>query len=333
MTGLFAKGYFIRQVSVGIASAMLLGLFSSCSGGSQITAPTVNNISGTKNKKKKKSSDDSDTASLDEGESADVFKDYGKSEDPAAATEEVVEFPQFKFLGNGQTSNDGKGYATTSLIVTELKMDTFLLDQKDANVTVPSKQDQATADIREKAVGITTYTRATLPERKKIVDSAGKPANVPYVIFAKGVRDVKGVEYTFSSPLPVFPFPGVKARFSEILGGSVTWKATVTGNGHVFDVSMNVTAVDVSEDVVRMIITTEIPSDTDGKLYEMFPPAKRAEYTLITTSKRVSGMRMTYWFFADASSYSSKRKETVEMTYGLCTVTKSGTTEQISSCP
>jgi hypothetical protein len=326
----FGQMSFIRTVNLMFTVGVAVGHIVACSGGTQIASPTVESLSGSDAKKKKKKDTSS---SLDDGDADNVFKDYGKSTDPAAAVEEVKEFPKFKFLGNGQTSNDGKGYATTSLIVSELKTDTFMLDQQDANVTVPSKQDQATADIREKAVGKTVYKRSTIEERKNIVDASGKSNSAPYVIFASGVTDVKGNQFTFSSPLPVFPFPGVKARYAEVIAASAGWKATVTGGGQTFDVTMTVSAVDVADDVVRLIITTEIPSDTDGRLYEIFPPAKRGEYTLVTTSKRVTGMRMSYWFFADASSYSSKRKETVEMTYSLCTVTKDGTTEQITSCP
>lgn len=319
-------------------STLIIAL-PSCAGGSQISTPSVDGVPGASKSKKKKSNlsdedvDIDDSSGLNDGDSDKIYKDYGKSDDPAAATEEVQEFPKFKFSGNGSTSNDGKGYSTTSLIQSELSLDTFLLDQQDANVQVPRNQDQATADIRAKAVGKTIYKRTSIPERKNIVDSAGKPANAPYVIFANGVTDVKGTVFSFSSPLPVFPFPGVKARYADVIASPVTWKATVTGGGQTFEVQMTVAAVDVSSDIVRMTITTNIPADTNGFLYELFPPSRVGEYTINTDLKRVAGMRMTYWFYADGTKYSSKKKESVDMTYTLCSVTKAGSTEQIATCP
>ena len=307
---------------------LMLSFIASCSGSNQIASPTVEGVTSKKPQKKKNTS-----TSLDDGDTEEVHKDANGLPIDGSAAIDTTEFPKFKFSGSGQTSNDGKGYETTSVVVTELMSDSFVLDQLDANVITPSKQEEATADIRANAVGKTVYKRATIEQRKSIVDANGKAANVNYVIFASGVTDVKGKQFAFSTPLPAFPYPGEKARYKDLLAGSVTWKSTVTGGGSVFDVRMTVSAVDVSANVVRINFITDIPSDTDGRLYEIFPPARTAEYTITTNDRRVSGMRQTYWFYADGNQYSSKKKETTEMGYNLCSVTKKGAVETVSSCP
>ena len=300
------------------------------------SAPEIAGLGGTAGSSDKSASKKRSQGNLaDEENSADGVLDPG-GPDPQSETNEKVDYPEFKFAGDGQTSNNSRNFPTTSQIMTTVSATEFQVNQTAARVIVSSNsgaQRDADNDINNNSLGITKYVRPSREELVKFVDADGKSRQAPYVVFAKAFTNNRGKHWTFSDPLPVFPWPGKMSRYSSLDVKPGSWTARATGPDGSFDVTINVSKASTQGDTVTLLFETIIPTDSQGEQYEMLPFPKEARYDIDTVNQRISGISSVYWFFADSSQHSSRKREQTTITYRLCNVRKAGVETSVNSCP
>jgi len=299
-------------------------------------APEIAGIGGAMGGSEKNPSKKRSQGNLSDDESsADGRLDPGEA-DPQSETNEKVDYPEFKFSGDGQTSNNSRNFPTTSQIMTTVSATEFLVNQTAARVIVSSNsgaQRDADNDINNNSLGITKYVRPTREDLVKFVDSEGKSRQAPYVVFAKAFTNNRGKYWTFSDPLPVFPWPGKMSRYASLDVKPGSWTARATGPDGSFDVTINVSKASTNGDMVTLLFETIIPSDQQGEQYEMLPFPKEGRYEIDTVNQRIASINSVYWFFADSSQHSSRKREQTTISYRLCNVRKAGVETQVNSCP
>jgi len=178
------------------------------------------------------------------------------------------------------------------------------------------KQDQKKADQKaEESKGPRTFMRPTVSELK---NTSGFN-NASFTLYTKQTLK-KGVTTTLSHPLPMFPRPGKRSRYSELDGGPLTWTATMNGTNTAMVV---VSKVSETSNRYTLKYTLTIEGDKYGELYKAFPISKEAVYEIDTENQRIISIVMTEWW----KNSDENKRESGTTTHKLCKQIKAGVPE------
>lgn len=306
------------------------------------------------NRKKKKKTKVTDDDSKKEGASGSE-KNSAESEDGDSTNGPAeVDYPQLGFRGNGYTT-----YKLKDKMVMKVDLET-LLDEDQLSVNTTSakvecgdkngcEQDDVDKSVNATSLGANVYNRITKSEAKTLKNADySLPA---YAIFSKSVRGKNGISYTFSKPLPVYPWPGSKSRYEELGMSPESWTITATADRYVpttgdisiqkaqdvgdsleksgkvlrqFDVTVTVSRISGTGADVILKIETTIPADKNRVLYEHFPLPRSSEYKIDTESNRITEVLTTSWSNGDKS----KEAEESVLTFKICTSKLKGETKE-----
>jgi len=280
-----------------------------------------------------------------EGTGSDTGRGSGRNDDPE--TRET--YPIYELRGTGQTENENERYATTSSLTTSLTATELTVNQTARTVDLRGRggddeQRRVDRDIRARAIGPSVFRRASSSERSALGDN-----NVGYVIFATEVRNSRGWTWRLSSPVPVFPWPGKRARFNALDAGPKSWTARATCTGcpqqpgnlvnFVFDLTVTVTAVSEngSDYVLRMetvINDQSLPANFRGIYYHGLPMARRATYTIDTSKGVLKSIDSLHLRKRDESDTGvlTGRVENGTILYRTCSV-RGGDQNETFACP
>lgn len=332
-------------------------MISSCGSGTQITRT---NFTGKKTADalgKKSKSSSGDPSDQDTAKSSDKSK---KSEDKDASPQNgttddmlLVDYPQLGFRGNGYTTYKLKDKLAMKMdIETQLNDVQLSIETTSAKVECGDKsgckQDEVDAKVKATSIGANIYGRITKNEIKKL---KGESYQLPsYAIFSNKVRGKNGINFTFTKPIPVYPWPGSMSRYDDLNSSPGSWTTTVTADQYVpnssdltlqeaqdkgpsleksgkairqFDVTVTVSKVASSGENMTLKIETTIPADKKRALYEHFPLPRSSEYKINTESKQITEVLTTNWSNGDKS----KEAEESVLTYKICTSKTKGETQ------
>ncbi len=297
-------------------------------------------------RKKKKKSQESDIVS--EKNSAESGTEITNSEDDTP----VVDYPRYGFRGNGYTTYKLKDKLAMKVdLETQLDEGQLSINTTAAKVECGDKngceQDDVDKKINATSLGANVYNRITKTEAKILKNADYKLPG--YAIFSKSVRGKNGISFTFSKPLPVYPWPGSKSRYEELGLSAETWTVTVTADRYVptagdlsieeaqedgtsleksgkvtkqFEVTVTVSKISSNGADLVLKIETTIPADKDRVLYEHFPLPRSSEYKIETDSNRITEVLATSWAHGDRS----KEAEESVLTFKICTSKSKGET-------
>lgn len=174
--------------------------------------------------------------------------------------------------------------------------------------------------INSESLGTTVFTRATKKQLDQMKENGTKaPA---YAIMATKAQTHKGLQYEFSSPLPIFPWPAAKARYEPIDGIEQEFSAEVTGEKNV-SVKMTVKMIDSTSTTATLQFQLTINGSEERSLYDKFPIPRMAVYTINTETKDVRTIVSTDWFYDKECPVNGQ----ASLTYKLCKKTKNNKTE------
>jgi hypothetical protein len=275
----------------------------------------------------------------------------------AAEGEGPVEFPALSFNGTGYTTYKmDDRLAMTQTVNTRLDELALTLDTTAAHVDCGDlngcNQREVDEKVQQNSIGATVYDRASKAEVEAAKASGFR--QVPFTLFAKSARAKNGITFTFASYLPVFPWPGTAARYTDLDAGPITWTARVTasqalslsphlvdavrsnpstflGNGQAvqeFTATITVSKAASDASSVTLAYDLTIAEDKDRMLYKYFPISKRAEYRVDTTARNVTQIVATGWSNGDRS----KEEEESVNTFKLCTKTTASAGTQTFPC-
>ena len=267
--------------------------------------------------------DDDDDDDGSSSGSLDASDDDGEVEDV-----EIV-FPDLDFKGDGHSTCKGKSYTSLAGITTKLSKTELDINLHRNRVIVDDKaQDKADKQIA-RSRGHTIYDRLSDQELKDLRDDGFESAR--FAIFARGVeKQAQQQQYSFSEPLPVFPWPARASRYEDLDDGPMSWSASVSGHKS-FNVTITVSKESEVGDKVKLKFRLDISGDSAGELYEEFPIPREAIYEINTESRDVRSIDSTNLYFGNESCESNS-KETVKMFYKLCKKTTEGDVEDIGPC-
>lgn len=310
-----------------LAAALLVLAEARCSDGPKIASGGSAGIGGlTTAVGSASGSGSSDSGSTSGSASSEALKHL--QEGDSGSPLEPIKFPTFDFNGKGACTCKGKVHTTMAKVSTMLDDEALTINMYYADMILNGKskgQKEATDKIAQNT-GSTIYAR---PSKDEV--AALKAADfdwAAYAIFAKSVtKQRQGQTYTFDKPLPVFPWPAVASRYKALADApnkTKSWSAQVTGF-HSFAVTISLTLKEASADKIVVALQTTITGDDQGKLYEDFPVARDAVYTINPETLVVSGIESTNWFFGDECD---KTKEQIKMVYLVCKRTADGKVDQ-----
>lgn len=240
-----------------------------------------------------------------------------------------IEFPVLGMRAKGKTFCKEE-LATDSTIETRLSDSNLELERIAVRVqcykqsgpfgTGACKQNEFDQKINNESLGKTVFTRATKAELNAMKSEGTRPPS--YAILATKAITHKGLEYEFSRPLPIFPWPAALSRYEEIDGKEQKFTAEVTGEKNV-SVEVAIKMIDNTETTATLQFTTTINSSEERSLYDKFPIPRTALYTVHTGTKDVRQIETTDWFFDEECPHNGQ----VSLNYKLCSKTKSGKEE------
>ncbi len=233
-----------------------------------------------------------------------------------------VNYPSMDLTGHGNTTCDGDVYGVLGQYTNAIDAEKVDLNFYNGSISGAGKgQDKANQKIQEK-LGQTIYSRISVDERAQYVKDGYDMQ--PFAIFAKqAIKTRAGHTFIFSKPLPVFPLPAAPARYEELKKGPKSWTAEVSGSFN-FTVTMTMSFVSITEDIVILQFDTTIPQDTDRSLYELWPLAKSAKYAMNTKALEVLSITSINWY---NDSDSCGGPETLTINFQLCKKTVGGVTK------
>lgn len=269
-------------------------------------------------------------------------------------TDSIIEYPKFDFKGAGYTTYELKDKLTMRMdIQTEMDEASLSVNTTAAKVECGKKSgcDQKDVDkkVNSNSLGANLYARVS---KNEIKDMKKEGKDIPsYAIFAKSARSKQGINFVFSAPVPVYPWPGKASRYESLDAGPQSWTASVTADVHIpnhpdvdlkdaredgpdlersrraiktFDVTVTFSKVTATDGEVRVKMDVTLPADNKRVLYEYFPMPKTTEYVIDTETQNIMQVHMTSWSNGDRSQ---DAEESV-LTYKICARTTSrGTTE------
>lgn len=304
------------------------GLAASCSSGPEIVG-TGTSISGGKKEDKDKGEDKKKGGALfpDDEEGGVLFDEEGNLREEKLGGDEAagavgINYPTMDLTGKGSVTCDGDVYGVLGQYTNTIDQEKVDLNFYNASISGAGKgQDKANKKIRE-SLGQTIYTRLTDEERTQYVKDGYDLQ--PFAIFAKSaVKTKAGTNFQFSKPLPVFPLPASPARYEELKKGPKQWTAEITGT-HSFTVTMTMSLISATADAVTLKFETFIPQDTNRTLYEAWPLAKEAVYSLNPKALEVHSITSVNWF---NDTDSCNGPETLNINFKLCKKTVAGVTK------
>lgn len=240
-------------------------------------------------------------------------------------TEETpTEYPLLGFKAKGTTFCQ-ESLPTASSVETKLSESTLEIKRVSVKVNCYQKSgpfgsgkcNQAEFDqrINSESLGTIVFTRATAEELSKMKKDGLKPPG--YAILASKVVTHKGLEYNFSRPLPIFPWPAVKSRYAVIDNEEQVFTADVTGEKNV-SISVAIKMIDSAEDTVTLQFTSTINGSEDRQLYDKFPIPRMAIYTINTETRDVRSFEATDWFHHKECPHNGQ----TSLSYKLCSKEK-----------
>ena len=236
--------------------------------------------------------------------------DSAASGDSGGSTQ--IEYPKFKFVGDGTTTCKGDSYPTVGHVLTSIDEKSLTMDLKYAKLHCGSKcEDRAQEEI-DRAKGPTVYRRLTQEEK----DSwQGKVDMGAYAFFATAVEaETSGKHFDFEKPIPIYPFPGPASRY-EVLRESKRWTTKVSGiASFTLHVDLQVLSPKGAKNI-RLKITTTIDEDQAGELYELFTMPKEAIYELDSESREAITLDSKDLYNGQNCK---DRLEEVRMRYTMC---------------
>jgi hypothetical protein len=293
-------------------------LIVSCNNGASVQGPPTSG----KNKNNE-NENENDKESLDRKEDSTLKP----SVTPTGET--PIEYPLLAFNAKGTTFCQ-ESLPTSSAV--ESKLSESKLEIKRVSVKVSCYQksgpfgtgkcNQTEFDqrINSESLGTITFTRATTEELSKMKKDGHKPPG--YAILATKVVTHKGLEYNFSRPLPIFPWPAVKSRYKDIDDVEQTFTAEVTGEKNV-SISVSIKMVDSTEDTVTLQFVSTINGSEDRMLYDKFPVPRMAIYTINTEKRDIKSFEATDWFHHKECPHNGQ----TSLSYKLCSKEKDGEKE------
>lgn len=295
-----------------LTSLMVMFLLS-CNSGSNIEGGSYGN-KGTSNK----TETDPNVEPLDSTKSSDTS-------DPIA-----IEFPVLGMSAKGTTFCK-EALGTSSTIETKLFEEKLELKRVAVRVDCYKQsgpfgsgacnQSDFDQKINGESLGTTVFTRATKKQLDQMKENGGIKAP-SYAILATKAQTHKGLQYEFSSPLPIFPWPASKARYEAIDGVEQEFSADVTGEKNV-SVKMSVKMIDSTDTTATLQFTLTINGSEERSLYDKFPIPRTAVYTVNTETKDVRTIESTDWFYDKECPQNGQ----ASLTYKLCSKTKNSKTE------
>lgn len=179
------------------------------------------------------------------------------------------------------------------------------------------KCNQAEFDqkINSESLGTIVFTRATPEDLSKMKKDGHKPP--AYAILASKVVTHNGKEFKFSKPLPIFPWPAVKARYDVIEDEEQVFTADVTGEKNV-SISVAIKMIDSTENTVTLQFISTINGSEERSLYDKFPVPRMAIYTINTDTRDVRSFDSTDWFYDKECPHNGQSS----LSYKLCSKEK-----------
>lgn len=302
-------------VLTGLVGVLLAA--SACNDGPQIASPGGADENSSKNRKSSANAGDEDEDLYDDD---GQLREDGLGELASGGEPKKVEYPTLDLHGTGSLSCDGDRYNTLSKYRVTMDADNLDIDFYIGKVTSGSSsiRDRANPKIAEK-LGPTNYKRVSKKEREALIKDGFDWA--PYAIFAHSASKRKtGENFEFSEAFPIFPLPARASAYDELEEGSKSWKSTVTGGPTgTFTATMTIEFVSRTDDEVTIKMVLTIPEDNNRSIYEVFPVAKEATYTVSTKSLDVRRAHVVNWYKGDDQC--KGRPEDISQDYNLCTKT------------
>jgi hypothetical protein len=264
-----------------------------------------------------------------EKENLDSKEDTSKPTDLAKVSGESPEYPLLDFKAKGTTFCK-ESLATESTVQTKLSEKTLEIKRVTVKVNCyqqagpfgQGKCNQSEFDqkINSESLGTIVFTRASSEDLSKMKKEDVKPP--AYAILATKVITHKGLEYNFSRPLPIFPWPAVKSRYDVIDGEEQVFTADVTGEKNV-SISVAISMIDSTEDTVTLQFVSTINGSEERSLYDKFPVPRMAVYTINTKTRDVRAFDSTDWFYDKECPHNGQSS----LSYKLCGKEKDKKTE------
>lgn len=181
------------------------------------------------------------------------------------------------------------------------KHQTIVVD--DANISVNttkvySSKDKVTEKLQN-SLGLTVATRLTYDETHALSEKKGF-AYSQFAFYVNRIQRVGKTDVTLSNPAPYFAIPAPYGRYTSLaVGKTLTTTTTISGNGAPYEAIFKVTRhADAGPKVVVVEIAMEIPSDKDGKKYEIGVP-HRSIFVIDTEARRVTSLKVEGFYYSD----------------------------------
>jgi hypothetical protein len=285
--------------------SVICALVASCNNSASVQGPTANSKGAEKE---------------DSGSKVETT-----SKPSLTPTEEAkIEYPLLGFKAKGTTYCQ-ESLPTESTVETKLSETKLEIKRVSVKVNCYQKsgpfgsgkcnQTEFDQKINSESLGTITFTRANAEDLAKMKKDGVKPP--AYAILASKVVTHKGLEYSFSQPLPIFPWPAVKSRYDAIDDEEQVFTADVSGEKNV-SVSVAIKMIDSTDDTVTLQFVSTINGSEDRSLYDKFPIPRMAIYTVSTTEKDVRSFEATDWFHHKDCPHNGQ----TNLSYKLCSKEK-----------
>lgn len=328
-----------------LAGARLLALvaglaLAACSSGEQIQRTPSKHGRTAKPKDKDKQKDDgqdrtdehSADAEAEESSNGELQVATGdeKGEGDLVAAElhddQEIEYPAFHYNGRGVSTCDGDNLTITTNLQTAMTREVLEVQRLNTYVHCDGRcGDEANKpENLAKANVHNVFAKPTKDEMHQLKDAGFDFAS--YGIFAKAsTRRNDGLAWTFSQPVPVFPWPAPTVRYDALSAGPKTWSTVATAGGRQLHVTVQVEKTAQQGDVVTLKFTTTIAEGNDDwTLYEAFPLPREATYIIDAKAKTIAGFHSVG--LRDGGKHCDD-KESSAVDFKLCDRIKGGKTD------
>lgn len=231
---------------------------------------------------------------------------------------ESIAYPNMTFCGGGTLHSIDANPITvaTGQDISEAKVisRTTKFNSSDSNVD---------KEVSKLAGTSTTYTRTA----KQLLASINAPI---YLMFARESLASDGKKLTFSAPLPLLVVPMDPSRYDGLKSKPASFPniRVRDAQNDAFVVNATVHEEGREGSTIRIVITYDIPTDTDGKLYDKFGLPRTSVYHINTATKRVMKLVTDTFYFNK-----QKGKRSMQIDQSLSTYTANGQTQNYATCP
>ncbi len=298
----------LRHVALKVATATLLLWLSSCADNAGVAprqsrfgdggAPT-NTTNNPKTEPKADKNDPKSDDSNPEPKKKNKKKSGFERSDGSGGDDAAIEFPQFKFNGEGRGPCKDKNYPVVMNVTTTYSEDSLEIRKEHSRVICSDKyfkdgypdgkcEESANSPAKLARRNVTnTFVRLSKDELKQAKEDGVDI--VPYAVFAKEVRISDGRVLTFSKPLPVGIVPAAKGRYKDI--DSKSWQATVSGSAS-FDVVIEISLGSSGGGSAELQMTSTIPqAGANWSMYDDWVLPTAATYSIDTEEATITGIK------------------------------------------